>query len=428
MRNKRLVSTILFIIVFCSFARADVVTDWNAIAVQSVLTAGTARPGPSGAYDVAMVHLAIYDAVQAIEGDYQPYYVDIRNASGSPVAAAAKAARDVLVSRFPSQAATLDTTYTNYLLANGILLTDPGILVGQQAAAGIIALRACDGAFPNPAPPPFVGSTDIGQWRPTPPANSPMNPGPWLGDVTPFLMTRTFQFRSVPPPSLTSWHYARDFREVKAFGALNNSSRSPEQTDMALFWAGNFVVMLNGAVRQLALANVDNVSDSSRLFALTTSSAVDTTIAVWNDKAFYNFWRPLTAIHNADQDGNPFTMKDELWAPLIANPPYPDYGSGANGLTGATMQALEEFFGRRRRDFDITTTNIAPVNQDTREYRRFTEVMDEVVDARVFLGIHFRFADEVARLQGTRIAKYANENYFRPVRDRGHNGHHDDDH
>src|SRR5687768_11767947 len=138
MTHTRLLFATLFIITLTAFARADVVTDWNVTAVQSVLTAGSARPGPSGALDIAMVHLAMYDAIQAIEGEYTPYYADIRNASGSPVGAAAKAAHDVLVSRFPAQAAGLGVTYSNYLIANGILPGDPGILVGQQAAAAII--------------------------------------------------------------------------------------------------------------------------------------------------------------------------------------------------------------------------------------------------------------------------------------------------
>src|SRR5688572_7512195 len=210
MTHTRLLFATLFIITLTAFARADVVTDWNVTAVQSVVAAGSARPGPSGAIDMAVVHLAMYDAIQAIEGDYTPYYADIRNASGSPIGAAAKAAHDVLVNRFPAQAGPLGVTYTNYLIAQGIPPIDPGIAVGQQAAASIIALRSCDGAFPA-APPPFTGSLAIGQWRPTPPGNLAMNPGPWFGNVTPFLLNRTFQFRSDPPPSLTSRRYTRDY-------------------------------------------------------------------------------------------------------------------------------------------------------------------------------------------------------------------------
>jgi hypothetical protein len=417
MRSTRLTIAAIFILAFSTILRADAVTDWNLIAVQSVVAAGSARPGPSGVLDIAMVHAAMYDAVQAIEGRYQPYYVDIPNATGSSAAAAAKAAHDVLVSRFPAQAGTLGVAFNDYLTNNGISPLDPGIAVGQKAAAGIIALRACDGAFPNPAPPPFVGSNAIGQWRPTGPAFAAMNPGPWMGAVTPFTLTRSFQFRSVPPPSLTSRRYAMDYNEVKALGALNGSSRTPAQTDMAFFWAGNFVAMMNSAVRQLSAANSLEPAESSRLFAMTTMANADTVIATWNDKAHFNLWRPDTAIHNGDLDGNAMTAGDPTWAPLIANPPYPDYGSGANGYAASTMHALQHYFGTDSAFFTITTTNVNPTNQDTRQFRRFSQVMDEVVDARVLLGIHFRFADTASREQGRRVAKFGHDNYFRPVGD-----------
>lgn len=396
-------------------ARADAVTDWNAIAQQAVLNAGTARPGPSGVLDVAIVHAAIYDAVQAIERQYTPYYLDIPGASGSPVAATAKAARDVLVSRFPAQTAALDLTYQNYLTANGILPTDPGLAVGATSAAQIIALRSNDGGFPVPPPPPFIGGTGIGVWRPTPPANSAMNPGPWLGSVTPFTMKSPSQFRSLPPPALTSREYARDYDEVKALGAATGSTRTPDQTDQAFFWAGNFGPMMNKVVRDLATTHVDNIADSSRLFALTSMAQADAIITVWNDKAFYVFWRPITAIQNGDLDGNPRTDGDPAWSSLIATPPYPDYSSGANGITSATMRALRRFFKTDKMSFSVTTTNTGPTNQDTRNFERFTDAAQEVVDARIYLGIHFRFADEASRTLAFKIADFGHRNYMRPV-------------
>jgi hypothetical protein len=414
---QRTTLRVLTILVVCllgfSIVRADAVSDWNAIAQQTVITAGTARPGPSGVIEVAMVHVAVYDAVQAIEGKYEPYYVDIPGASGSPIAATAKAAHDVLVSRFPAQAAALGITYQNYLIARGIALDDPGIAAGASSAAAIIALRSCDGAFPS-GPPDFVGGTGIGVWRPTPPANSPMNPGPWLGVVKPFTLTRPSQFRSDPPPDVSSRHYARDYNEVKVIGALNGSSRTPEQTDQAHFWAGNFGVMLNKLVRDIADAHVDNVADSSRLFALTSMAQADAIITAWNDKAHYVLWRPITAIQNGDVDGNPRTAGDPTWTSLIANPPYPDYTSGANAITGATVRALRNFFRRDRMDFSVTTTNTGPTTQDTREFKRFSEAAQEVVDARVYLGIHFRFADEASRTLGFKVADWGYNNYLTP--------------
>ncbi len=415
----------MFIVIAMSAAlvttvRADAVTDWNAIAVQASLTAGgppgpAARVGPTSVGDIAMVSAAVYDAVQAIEGEYQPYYVDIPGATGSPVGATARAAHDVLAHHYPAQAAALGVTYQNYLISNGILITDPGIEVGARAAAGIIRLRACDGRFPDPPPPPFVGSTDIGKWRPTPPANAPML-GVWMASASPFLLLRPTQFRADEPPSLDSRRYSRDYNEVKRLGSLNNSDRTPEQTDMAQFWAGNFGVMMNKLLRDISLAEVDNIADSSRLFALANMAQADAIYTAWNDKLHYNMWRPITAIQNGDADGNPRTVGDPAWNSLIASPPYPDYISGANSITAATVYSLAHFFGKDKMAFSVTTTNTGPTNQDTREYTRFSEVADEVVEARILLGIHFRFADTAARDLGRNVAAFGHRNYFRPVR------------
>jgi hypothetical protein len=398
--------------------RADAVVDWNAIAVQAQATA--ARPGQTGMIDVAMVQLAIYDAVQAIEKKYEPYYVDIPGASGSPVAAAAKAAHDVLVSRFPAQAPALDMLYNQYLVDHGLLESDPGVAVGAKAAAGIIALRACDGSFPNPAPPPFIGGTGIGVWRPTPPGNLPML-APWLGNVTPFALTRPSQFRSEPPPALTSREYTRDYNEIKAFGVLNNSSRTPEQTDLAHFWNLNYGVAWHQTLRAIATEHIDSIADSSRLFALADIAIVDALITSWNTKNAYVSWRPITAIQEGNNDGNPWTIGDPGWQPLITTPNYPDHSSGANNFTGAVTRTLALFFHRDRFTFSVTTTNLGPTNQDTRTYYRFSDAAADVVEARILEGIHFRFADTVGRRQGREVASFVFKNYLRPL------NRHDDD-
>lgn len=316
---------------------ADVVTDWNAITLQAAVAAN--RPGPSSVVDIAIVQLAVYDAVQAIEKRYTPYYIEIPGASGSPVAAAAKAAHDVLVSRFPAQASSLNTTYQQYLLTNGLSESDPGVTVGAKAAAGIIALRRCDGSFPDPPPPPFVGGTGPGVWRPTPPANLAMA-APWLGNVTPFALTRTSQFRSDPPPALTSREYAKDYNELKLIGAVNSSLRNPDQTDVAHFYAGNTPVIWNHALREIAVTHVDNIADSARLFALVDTAVADALISSWNDKVHYVFWRPITAIREGDNDGNPDTVGDPAWQSLITTPNYPDYTSGAVNFATAVTTVL----------------------------------------------------------------------------------------
>jgi hypothetical protein len=404
---------------------ADAVADWNAIAVQATITGS--RSGPSGVLDIAMVQAAVYDAVQAIERRYEPYYVEIKEASGSPVAAAAKAAHDVLVNRFPSQSMFLDMTYQQYLFNHGLADTDPGVAVGAAAASGIIALRACDGSFPVVAPPPFIGGTDPGVWRPTPPGFSPMAV-PWLGSVTPFTMTRPSQFRAAPPPALTSGRYARDYNEVKVLGALNDSARTPEQTDIAHFWAGNTLVIWNRALRDIANAHVDNIGESARLFALADMAIADALITSWNDKTHYVFWRPITAIREADNDGNPQTASDSGWLSLINTPNYPDYTSGAVNFATAATRALKQFFGTDRITFSVTTTNLGPTVQDTRTYERFSDAAQEVVDARVYAGIHFRFADEAARKEGRQVADWAFRHFLRPVHHAENDGEVEADH
>jgi len=389
-------------------ARADAVTDWNAIAVQATVTG--ARPGPTGVLDVAMVQAAVYDAVQAIEGRYEPYHTAIPGASGSPVAAAAKAAHDVLVNRFPAQAAFLDMTYQLYLLNHGLTEDDPGVAVGATAAAGIIALRVGDGSFPVVPPPPFFGGTDPGVWRSTTPMVTP-----WLGDVTPFTLTSPSQFLAPPPPPLDSRRYATDYDEVKALGALNNSTRTPEQTDQAFFWAANYPVLWNRVCREVAAAHVSDIADSSRLFALSDMAMADSVITSWNSKKYYAAWRPITAIQEGENDGNPLTVGDPSWLPLIVTPNYPDHTSGANNITAAAMRTLELFFDTNDMDISVTTTNTGPTIQDTRAFGHFTDVMQEVVDARILLGIHFRFADVEARKQGKHVANWAFENFLRPV-------------
>ena len=393
-------------------ASADAVTDWNAIAVQATVTA--ARPGATGVIDIAMVQAAVYDAVVAIEGGFKPYNMQIPGASGSPAAAAAKAAHDVLVSRFPAQTAFLDLTYDQYLVSHGLGQNDPGVTAGAIAAAGIIALRANDGSFPNPAPPPFTGGTGIGVWRPTPPANAPML-APWLGLVTPFAIKSPSQFRPPPPPDVNSPEYTRDYDEVKAMGALNNSARTPEQTDMAQFWAANYPVLWNKVLRDIANAHVDNIADSARLFALVSMSVADALITAWDSKISYVSWRPITAIQLGDIDGNPRTAGDPAWAPLVVTPPYPDHTSGANNITASTTRALELFFGTDEMTFDVTTTNTGPTIQDTRTFERFSDAAEEVETARIFEGIHFRFADTEARKQGKHIAQWVFGHLLQPL-------------
>jgi len=428
-RLRRFTSLILIVCGYLSWAapaRADAVTDWNAIALQSIGAAITAgRPGPPTSLDLAMVQVAVYDAVQAIDRRYKPYHVVIPGASGSPAAAAARAAHDVLVHLFPAQAAVLDQLYHNYLASNNLAEDDPGVAVGQQAAAGIIALRANDGSFP-PNPPTFTGGADPGVWRPTLPAFAPMT-APWFGRVTPYTLNCSAQFRALPPPALDSKRYARNYNEVKALGALSNSDRTPEQTELAHFWNDNHLMQWHRALRAIALAHVDNIGDNARLFALVSMAMADAGITAWDSKSHYALWRPVTAIQEGDNDGNWRTAGDPTWLPLINTPPYPDYTSGANNITGAITGMLALYFGRDSFTFEVTSTNPMAV-QKTRTYKRFSDADEDLVNVRIYQGIHFRFADTAARRQGRQVAKWAFTRFLRPIHDDDHGDDHDDDH
>jgi hypothetical protein len=411
-------------------AAADPISQLNAIASETIFAGG--RPtGAAPLLDFAMVHAAIHDAVQAYEKRFERYAADIPHATGSRVAAAAAAMRDVLVNRFPGQTGTIDAKYLLFLANHGLSEDNPGRFVGQHAAAAIIDRRANDGSYPTPAPPPNVGATGAGNWRPT--SAAPFS-APWLGAVTPFTMEFSEQFRAVPPPALTSPEYAKDYNEVKAFGgALNTGDRLPDQTEIGYFYSGNTIALFQGMLRGLVDAcdmgpkqryckTLPRLGDSARLFALANLAAADAGITAWDSKKHFNFWRPITAIRQLlpeDNDGNTQTDADASWTPLSTTPPYPDYTSGANNLSGSFMTIVALFFDTDEVTFKVTTTAAQALQQE-RTYHRFSDLADDVVDARIYMGIHFRFADTAAREQGTQIATQAFNGFLRPVSKRGH--------
>jgi hypothetical protein len=408
-------------------ACGDAVTDWNEIAQAAIVTG---RPGPIGAVDSALIQVAVHDAVQAIDRRYEPYHVEIKGAKGSRSAAAAAAAHAVLIGIYPTQATSLDATYFNYLAAHG-LDNDPGLLVGEKVAAGILPLRRAD---PVPLPAPFTGGTGIGQWRPTPsfignppapPSGAPMAVH-WMSAFDPFTLTGPTRFRADPPPALTSAQYTRDYNEVKRLGSFASTHRTAAQTDLAYFYSENFLAQWNRALRGIANNHLRRTGDTARLFALANLATADALITSWDSKKFYNFWRPVTAINEGDNDGNPNTAGDPAWQPLINTPNYPDYTSGANNVVGAMTRTLQQFFRRDRLTFEVTT--LAPLaTTKTRMYNRFSDAAADVVEVRIHLGIHFRFADEAARKQGQQVAEHVFDHFLLPLRDDEGRPHGDDD-
>lgn len=387
--------------------RADAVTDWNEITMATVVS----KPAPVAHLDVALVHLAIHDAVQAIDRRYEPYHVEIRNAKGSNAAAAAAAAHGVLVGLYPASAETLDNRLIGYLADHG-LTNDPGVAVGEQVAQRMLPLRR---AAPNPLPPPFVGGVGPGMWRPTdsnPPA-PPFSPmlAPWMATSDPYALTGPARFRPEPPPALDSERYSKDYDEVKALGAHTGSTRTAEQTDIAYFFTDNIFAQWNRALRALAVQRVHKLGDSARLFAIANTATADAVIASWDSKKHFAFWRPVTAIQEGAMDGNPHTSGDPSWRSLINTPNYPDYTSGANGVTGAMTRSLQLFFGTDKVSFELTS--VAPLAvKKTRAYARFSDAAREVVEARIYAGIHFRFADEAGRVQGHQVADWVSKHFL----------------
>ena len=388
-------------------ARADAVTQWNLNASNALInTAGQAPP--VSVLHLAMVHGAVYDAVNAIDGGYQPYLAaPTATPRDSKDAAVATAAYRVLVNIVPAQQPPLKALYDSSLAAisDGAAKTG-GINVGEAAAAAMIGARTNDGRFGLFR---FTVGTTPGAWRPTPPqfAN---DPNAWLKDVKPFLIESSSQFRSEGPQELTSNQYAKEFAEVKSVGSLTSTTRTEDQTVAANYWAEHPTRTWSRIFRTLAAQERLSTPESARMFAMLYLTAADALITVWADKAHWSFWRPMTAIHEADSDGNPRTAKDGAWVPLIANPPYPDHPSGHLGLSGSIGETLKDFFGGNKMAW--SDTNNAGLS---RSYTHFSQAIDEIVDVRVWSGIHFRSADEQAARIGEQVAKYRDMHFFKSL-------------
>ena len=408
-------------------AQGDAVTQWNVNATNAILAAG-ATPHAS-TLSSAMVHGAVYDAVNAIDGGYEPYLVKpAANPGDSNDAAVATAAYRVLVAVIPaSQTAVLANLQAQYDAALAAVPEGAakagGIAVGEAAAARMLAERADDGRNPTTAF-PFVFGTTAGVWRVSPPLTAP-EPTPWVGNVTPFLVPSAAKLRSEGPNALTSDAYAEDFNEVKAVGALTSTSRTQDQTNAAIFWQSQPLALYGGVLRSLSARFGLSTAENARLFAMVSLAAADGAIACWNDKYYWNFWRPIDAIRLADTDGNPATEADPGWKPLfdpatvttppLATPNFPEHPSGHGCVSGATLSAMRGFFGTDKIGFDIVGSRFPGTPAQTRHFDRFSHAIKEVVDARVWGGIHFRTGDRQGVVIGQKVARWERKHYFRPV-------------
>jgi hypothetical protein len=405
-------------------ARADVIGDWNLIAQQQTIPLRPTAHGESRG--MAMVEGAVYDAVNAIDGGHEPYLVDPRSIGAQPWfsqdAAAATAAHDVLVAIAPAQQAMIDGLYASTMTGITDAFKAQGAQVGAAAAQAMLAFRQNDG-FMAPFDFGLVIAPGAGNWRPV--VAGATDPDAWVGNAKPFLIESPEQFRSDGPNALTSGEYTKEFNEVKELGALDSTKRTADETAAAVFWQFPPIALWNGVARSLA-GSLDT-ADQARLYAMINLAAADGAISCWDDKWYWHFWRPRAAIREADTDGNPATVADPTWealfatatqtTPPLATPPFPDHPSGHGCVSGATVSAFQDFFGTDKASFDVVggrSLNGAPI--PARHFDRFSNALKEVIDARVWGGIHFRTADVQGTVIGKKVGHWMRKHYFEPVR------------
>ena len=412
MNGARQIYRVMGLILGLAFGSAstagNAVTDWHTNMESAVVVTGKKSPTVAFVY-FAYADVAMYDAVNSIEGRFQPFAVHVYATRGaSKDAAAGVAAHDILVHYLPLQQASLDTDLQASLgaIADGPAKTE-GIDVGHAVAAQWLVLRSGDGleaavSLPQPAPGPGI-------WEPVPtyPSANPITPPPvaeWQAQFKPFALRSADQFLGdvPPPPSLTSEIFTLDFYLTKAYGAQNSSVRTPKQTEIGLFWADNPAAQYSRALRGLVVSQGLDTAQAARLGAMSFVALADSATACMNAKYHYWFWRPLAAIRNADTDGNPNTVADPSWMPLDVTPGHAEYPANHGCVTQALMDTLTAFFDTDEIPYSVTSK----VTGTTHSFIRFGDVVDEVDDARIFGGMHFHHSVEEGNRLGRRVADY----------------------
>ena len=423
MRSKRIWPVVIVALISVASpvaARADAVTDWNAIASNAIVTTA-GQPPAVAALSFAIVQGAVYDAVNAIDGGYRPYLVrPAANPWDSEAAAAAAAAYQVLIWLFPGQKPMLEPIYNSYVAGLPDLPAGSkaaGVAIGEAAAAAMIVARTNDGRGGGPGT--LVGTTP-GVWRPTIPFFA-QDPAPWVGEVRPFLLPNAELVRSDGPNALTSSAYAEDFNEVKRMGSINSTARTADETEAAIWWQGNGAFW-NGVTRGISAGRALDIVQNARLFAMEDLAAADGFIGCYKDKYYWKFWRPVTAIREADTDGNPATEADPDWTPLfdpatvqggppLSTPPFPDHPSAHSCASSAIVHSMQDFFDTDKVSFSAFSIR----TRTTRSFDRLSDALKEVIDARVWGGIHFRTADVQGSVLGKKVAHWERKQYFQPV-------------
>jgi hypothetical protein len=398
-------------------ARAsDAVLEWNQVALAATVTAG--QNPVAQIRSMTIVHVAMHDAVNLITGDYKTYLAaGPRRCVGSPEAAAIASAHRALVGLFTSEAQVmqLNAARAASLAGRGLSETDPGIELGELVAAAVLSLRSTDGSAQSQFPYVPSDAGTPGVWVPVGAAQALL---PGWGKVTPWVIEKARRFRPEGPPSLRSRRYARDYNEIKELGALNSLTRTPEQTEIARFWLASPSIIWNGVARRLVEARGSDLPSTARVLALMYLAAADASIVCWDAKYTYNFWRPITAIQHGDEDGNDRTDADASWVPLTATPQHPEYISGHSTNSAAMVTALSFVFGDDPGVPIVATSTTNP--SLTREWTLLSDGVEEVIDARVYSGFHYRTTDEVGARVGQAVGRSVVRRVLRPRRHHGY--------
>jgi hypothetical protein len=395
-----------------ALASANVIIDWNNELLLAVKETSTNPPTASRA--MAMTSAAVFDAVNSIDSHFNPYHFSgFATAGTSGEAAAAQAAHDVLVHLFPTRAATLDSALTASLAGLPDAGKAAGTALGAAAAQSIISLRSADGSATTV---PYVPGSAPGDWRPTPPGNAPALLPNWPS-VTPFAMTSGDQFRASGPPALSSTDYAQAHEQVRLLGAANSATRTADQTDIAHFWADGAGTITppghwNQIAQTVALSGNLSLVDEARLFALLNIAEADAAILCWDTKYSSSFWRPITAIREADTDGNPATVQDAGWEPLLTTPNFPSYTSGHASFSGAAATVLAGFTGSDSFAFTVQADGVALAD---RSFTSFSQAAGEAADSRLYGGIHFDFDNADGLAAGVLLGRHVLSSQLQPV-------------
>jgi hypothetical protein len=411
MRATRLTVLLAFALLatVCSPAQ-NVVVQWNAIASTTIISNAHEVSVASGVW-LAYVHLAVFDAANAIDHRFQPYLFTTNPPPGANQdAASIAAAHRVLVAYFPSQQSNLDAQYAASIAAISDTAANiaAGVAVGEASAQALINARANDGLLANVAYTPPVGP---GFWQPTPPKFGPALT-PWLGQMMPFTMTDAAQFfPDEGPDALDSQQWIDDYNQVMALGAINSTVRTPQQTEIGLFWTEHTGQQYARAFRNLADQQGLGTSDTARLMAMLWAGYADAGIGCWNAKFSFSFWRPVTAIQAGG--GNPALLADPKWLPLANTPSHPEYPAAHGCVTGAVSTVLEGYFGTPNITF--TVDSLVP-NTTPQTFSSTTDLMHQVELARIYAGFHYHHSVVQGRVLGIKVGHQLLTQYFRPVK------------